>query len=112
VDALHHFEAVHAPEGVIESIEWIAVASVEMNQPLPAIRLFAAAEAARHTLRMPPMPQDAQVVAAHRDVAMRSAEGDAAADALASGREMSLEEAHRAALALTVEQREAPGVER
>ena len=53
-EALKHFDAVDESEGVVEAIEWLAVAVAAKGEAVPALRLFGAAAAARETLRLPP----------------------------------------------------------
>jgi predicted ATPase/DNA-binding SARP family transcriptional activator len=99
-EALRHFDAVGGSEALVEAIEWLAVAVAAKGRPVPALRLFGAAVAARETLRLPPrLESDEQRVAAGIDRAMQDA-GAIGNAALADGRSMSLEHARDEALEL------------
>ncbi len=98
-EALHHFDAVRAPLGAIESIEWLAVSAAGAGQASSALRLFGAADAARKALGLTPLSIDAALVATGRDRAMRDAGSDAA-EHLASGAALTLDQARDAALEL------------
>jgi predicted ATPase len=99
-EALQHFDAVGGSEALVEAIEWIAVAAAAKGNPVPALRLFGSAAAAREALRLPPrLESDEQRVVAGLDRAMRAA-GPGAGDALAAGHAMSLDHARDEALSL------------
>ncbi len=102
-EALRHFDAVRAPLGVIESIEWLAVAAAETHAEA-ALRLFAAAAAAREVRGLTPLPVDAAPVAAGLERARRAA-GPGAETALSDGATLPLDEARDAAFALADEWR-------
>jgi predicted ATPase len=99
VAALRHFDAVLAPLGVIESIEWFAVAAAHTPRAAAALPLFAAAAAARAALGLTPLPLDAAPVAAGLERARQAAGTDAEA-ALAAGAALSLDAGRDAAFAL------------
>ncbi len=100
-EALQHFESVGVAEGVIESIEWIAVTAVQRNLMLPALHLLGATAAARQARRLPPLAADARVMAASQDTAAQSIGHDLAENALAAGAAYTLEQARDAALDIT-----------
>jgi predicted ATPase/class 3 adenylate cyclase len=89
-DALLEFEAIGASEVVVECIEWLATAAAQI-EPTLSLRLFAAASAARTSLRLPPPGDDAaRTVAAGRDLAMQAVGRDAA-PYLAAGSALTLD---------------------
>jgi tetratricopeptide (TPR) repeat protein len=96
-DALQHFESVGVSEGVIESIEWLAVAIAAKGHAAPALRLFGAAETAREALSLPPpTAADGQLIASGQARAHRLvSDGQALLEA---GRMLSLEQARDEAL--------------
>jgi tetratricopeptide (TPR) repeat protein len=99
-EALRCFDAVGDPEGVLEAIEWLAVAAAAKGNTVSALRFFGATEAAREALHLPSrLESDEQRVAPALDQATRAA-GTRAAAALAEGRTISLEQARDEALAL------------
>jgi len=99
-EALRHFDAVGGSEGFVEAIEWLAVAAAAKGKTVPALRLFAAAAAAREALHLPPrLESDETRVAAGLDHATRAA-GTSALAALAEGRTVSLDHARDEALEL------------
>ena len=99
-EALGHFDFVGDREGCVESIEWLAMATMARGEAVPALRLFGAAAAAREALRLPPhVLSDEQRFTSGLDQATRAAGSDASA-ALAAGRTLSLEQARDEALVL------------
>jgi tetratricopeptide (TPR) repeat protein len=99
-EGLLHFEAVGDLEALVEAIEWLAVTAAARGKPVPALRLFGAAAAAREALRLPPrLVGDEKRVASGLDQAMRAAGPDAQA-ALAAGRTLTLDEGRDEALEL------------
>jgi hypothetical protein len=99
-EALRHFDAVGGSEGVVEAIEWIAVAAEAKGKTVPALELFGATEAAREALHLPPrLESDEQRVALGLDQATQAA-GSEAMVALSSGRSVSLDHARDEALQL------------
>jgi len=99
-EALRHFDFVGDREGCVESIEWLAMATMARGEAVPALRLFGAAAAAREALRLPPhVLSDEQRFTSGLDQATRAAGSDASA-ALAAGRTLSLEQARDEALVL------------
>jgi hypothetical protein len=99
-EALRHFDAVRGSEALVESIEWLAVATAAKGKTVSALRLLGAAAAAREALHLPPrLESDERRVAAGLDHAMRSA-GASAADVLVEGRTVSLDHARDEALEL------------
>jgi predicted ATPase/class 3 adenylate cyclase len=99
-DALRHFDAVGDSEALVEAIEWLAVTAAAKGNPVPALRLFGAAAAARETLHLPPrLESDEKRVAPSLDQAMRVA-GTGAQAALATGRTLTLEGGRDEALEL------------
>jgi predicted ATPase/DNA-binding SARP family transcriptional activator len=96
-DALRHFEAVSSIEGIIESIEWIAVTLAE-SDAIEALHLFAATAAARQAQSLLTLETDARVIDASRTAATRAA-GHQAARALATGAALTLEQARVVAVA-------------
>jgi hypothetical protein len=99
-EALRHFDAVGGSEGFVEAIEWLAVAAAAKGKTVPALRLLAAAAAAREALHLPPrLESDETRVAAGLDHATRAA-GTSALAALAEGRTVSLDHARDEALEL------------
>jgi tetratricopeptide (TPR) repeat protein len=99
-EALRHFDAVGGSEGVVEAIEFLAVAAATKGSAAPALRLFAAAESAREALHLPPrLDADEKRVASGLDTATRAA-GPGAKTALTEGRIITLEQARDKALEL------------
>jgi predicted ATPase/DNA-binding SARP family transcriptional activator len=99
VAALRHFDAIQAPLGVIESIEWLAVAAAHTPLAAAALPLFGGTATARAARGLTPLALDATPVAAGLELS-RQAAGSGAEAALAAGAAMSLEESRDAALAL------------
>jgi predicted ATPase len=98
-EALRHFDAVQAPLGVIESIEWLAVAAAGGPYARDALRLFGATEAARAARGLAPLAADAAPIAAGLAWARQAVGADAEA-LLAEGAAMPLDAARDAALTL------------
>jgi hypothetical protein len=99
-EGLRHFEAVGDSEALVEAIEWLAVTAAARGKPVPALRLFGAAAAAREALHLPPrLEGDEKRVAAGLDQAMRAA-GLGAQAAVAAGRTLTLEGGRDEALEL------------
>jgi predicted ATPase len=99
-EALQHFDAVGDPEGVVEAIESLAVAAVARGEAVPALRLFAAAQAQREALRLPPrVDSEEQRIALGLERATHAAGLDAPA-ALAAGRILNQDQARDEALGL------------
>jgi tetratricopeptide (TPR) repeat protein len=99
-EALRHFNRVGDSEGVLEAIEWLAVAAAARGEADPALRLFGAAAAAREALQLPPRnDNDEKRYAAGLDQATRAA-GTGAPIELAAGGTLTLEHAQEEALAL------------
>jgi predicted ATPase/DNA-binding XRE family transcriptional regulator len=99
-DALRHFDRVGDSEGVLEAIEWLAVAAAARGEAEPALRLFGAAAAAREALHLPPrIDDDEKRYAAGLDQATRAA-GTGAAVELAAGGTLTQERAQEEALEL------------
>jgi predicted ATPase/DNA-binding SARP family transcriptional activator len=101
--ALRHFDAVGAPEGVIETIEWIAATLVDAGHPLPALRLLGATAAIRKTLDLFAIAHDARMVAESLETATHAAGATTTEEALQAGSTMSLDQARDEALALANE---------
>jgi tetratricopeptide (TPR) repeat protein len=100
VEGVLHFEAVGDSEALVEAIEWLAVTAAARGNPVPALRLFGAAAAAREALRLPPrLVGDEKRVASGLDQAMRAA-GPGAQAAVRAGRTLTLDEGRDEALAL------------
>ena len=86
----------------------LAVTAAARGKPVPALRLFGAAAAAREALRLPPrLVGDEKRVASGLDQAMRVAGPDAQA-AVAAGRTLTLDEGRDEALALAHVGRSSP----
>ncbi|MBA3450300.1 MAG: tetratricopeptide repeat protein, partial [Chloroflexia bacterium] len=96
-DALRHFEPVGSIEGVIESIEWIAV-TLANTEPVDALHLFAATAAARRARNLMTLETDARVFAASLAAATDAAALHAP-QALHAGAAMTLEDARERAMA-------------
>jgi tetratricopeptide (TPR) repeat protein len=99
-EALRHFDSVGDPEGIVEAIEWLAVAAAARGEAGPALRLFGATAATRSVLQLPPHnDSDEKRVAASLDQATRAA-GTSASTAQAEGRTLRLDQARDEALEL------------
>jgi predicted ATPase len=102
-EALGHFDAVGAPEGVVESIEWLAVALVAKGQAISALKLFGSAAAAREVLNLPPQTvADSKLMATGQERALQTA-GAEGLSALTAGSARSLVQARDDALAFVSE---------
>lgn len=99
-DALLHFDAVDSLEGVVESIEWIAVTATRTGHDARALRLFDAAAAARRKHQFIPQPADARVVDASRRDAIAAVRLPDPCKSIASGVELPIERAQEEALDL------------
>jgi predicted ATPase/DNA-binding SARP family transcriptional activator len=99
-EALRHFEAVDSIEGVVESIEWIAVTATRTGHETLALRLFGAAEAARRKHQLSPLAADARVVEASRSAATAAAGRPRSDELLAAGTSLPLGRARKEALDL------------
>jgi predicted ATPase/DNA-binding SARP family transcriptional activator len=97
-DAMRLFDAVGSAEGVIESIEWIAVTLGSRGETDAALHLLGAAAAARQALRLPPLALDARTIDEARDAAWEAAGETTAAAAQAAGAVMPLDQARELAL--------------
>jgi tetratricopeptide (TPR) repeat protein len=100
VEAMRLFEDVPAPEGIVESIEWIAVNLVAAKDMLPALRLLGSATAARQVLHLPPLAQDALLIERNTDLATKAVDPELAQQAWETGAALSFDEAREAALEL------------
>jgi predicted ATPase/class 3 adenylate cyclase len=99
-EALRHFDSVDESEGVVEAIEFLAVAVAAKGDVRSALRLFGAAAAAREALHLPPrLESDERRVAPGVDQAMRAA-GISAMAVLAEGKTLGLGQARDEALEL------------
>jgi tetratricopeptide (TPR) repeat protein len=99
-EALKIFDALGDPEGVVEAIEWLAVAVAARGNAVPALRLFGAAAAAREALHLPPrIDSDEKRVASGIEQAERIADTKANS-AVANGKFLDLDQARDAALEL------------
>jgi predicted ATPase len=99
-ESLRHFDAVGSSEGVVESVEWIAVTATEHGLARPALRLFGAAAAARDALRLVPLEAERLVVNASKTQALRELGEPAGPEELAAGGALPLALAADEALAL------------
>ncbi|MCC7023056.1 MAG: tetratricopeptide repeat protein [Thermomicrobiales bacterium] len=98
VSALRQFTALGASLGAVEALEWLAATAVDQQAPERALRLFAAASAARQALTLPPpAPSDAAVLERQRQRAVEVA-GTAAAHAASEGHRLTLGEITEEAL--------------
>jgi predicted ATPase/class 3 adenylate cyclase len=87
--ALRHFTDVGGNLGVVESLEWLAATAADQGAPVPALRLFRAAETARRSFDLPsPAASDASVLEA-KIAQAEAAVGAEASRVSAEGRALS-----------------------